>query len=55
MIENEEQRDNSYYFPFNIHWLDSSYQQTCLPNSPWRKVKFVFKNFCLKCMKLDSG
>jgi len=26
------------YRPFNIQWLDSSYQQTCLPDSPWQKV-----------------
>ncbi|CAM2720415.1 unnamed protein product [Rotaria socialis] len=29
---------NSNYLPFNIYWLDSSYQQTCLPDSPWQKI-----------------
>lgn len=27
------------YLPFQIQWLDSSYQQTCLPDSPWHRVK----------------
>ena len=31
--------DNYKYLPFNIQWLDSSYQQTILPDSPWQKVK----------------
>lgn len=31
--------DNLKYYPFNIQWLDSSYQQTCLPDSPWQKVE----------------
>lgn len=26
------------YRPFNLRWLDSSYQQTCLPDSPWQKI-----------------
>ncbi|CAF5207107.1 unnamed protein product, partial [Rotaria magnacalcarata] len=26
------------HLPFNIQWLDSSYQQTCLPDSPWQKI-----------------
>lgn len=30
--------DNVKYHPFNIQWLDSSYQQSCLPDSPWQKV-----------------
>ena len=25
------EEDNLKYLPFNIQWLDSSYQQTCLP------------------------
>lgn len=32
--------NNENYLPFNIQWLDSSYQQTCLPDSPWQKVIF---------------
>lgn len=24
--------------PFGIQWLDSSYQQTCLPDTPWQKI-----------------
>ncbi len=36
-----DKKENSDYFPFNIQWLDSSYQQTCLPNNPWQKVKLI--------------
>jgi len=45
------------YLPFDIQWLDSSYQQTCLPDSPWQRVKFYLKKiFFLNflCIKLDS-
>lgn len=35
------------YNPFNIQWLDSSYQQTCLPDSPWEKVKTKLFDFSL--------
>jgi len=34
-----QEEDNLKYLPFNIQWLDSSYQQTCLPDSPWQKVE----------------
>jgi len=47
--------NNTKYLPFNIQWLDSSYQQTCLPDSPWQKVNFSFlrkKDF--KSIYLDS-
>jgi hypothetical protein len=41
-LDNKEKRQEySDYFPFNIQWLDSSYQQTCLPDSPWQKVKLI--------------
>ncbi|CAF3505876.1 unnamed protein product [Adineta steineri] len=30
--------DNPQHSPFNIQWLDTSYQQTCLPDSPWQQV-----------------
>ncbi|CAF1438227.1 unnamed protein product [Adineta steineri] len=33
-----EEEDNIKYLPFNIQWLDSSYQQTILPDSPWQKI-----------------
>jgi hypothetical protein len=33
------EEENIKYLPFNIQWLDSSYQQTCLPDSPWQKVR----------------
>ncbi len=33
------EEENLNYLPFNIQWLDSSYQQTCLPDSPWQKVE----------------
>jgi len=33
---------NSNSYPFGIQWLDSSYQQTCLPNTPWQQVCFLF-------------
>ena len=47
--------NNSKYLPFNIQWLDSSYQQTCLPDSPWQKVMFYYLLlFIKKCIKLDS-
>ncbi len=36
-VGNSEE-ENLKYLPFNIQWLDSSYQQTCLPDSPWQKV-----------------
>ncbi|CAF1075101.1 unnamed protein product [Adineta ricciae] len=26
------------YLPFRIQWLDSCYQQTCLPDSPWHRI-----------------
>jgi hypothetical protein len=45
-INSEE--ENLKYLPFNIQWLDSSYQQTCLPDSPWQKVEnqsFDFRGF----------
>ncbi len=49
--ENEKCIDNSNYLPFYIQWLDSSYQQTCLPDSPWQKVEekkaFVVKFFLI--------
>lgn len=38
--ENNTVRPNEKYSPFNIHWLDSSYQQTCSSDSPWQKVWF---------------
>ncbi|KAL4223925.1 hypothetical protein ACF0H5_017387 [Mactra antiquata] len=25
--------------PFNVHWLDSAYQQTLLPNAPWHQIE----------------
>jgi len=34
-----QEEENFKYLPFNIQWLDSSYQQTILPDSPWQKVK----------------
>lgn len=37
-IDYEKQISSAKYLPFNIQWLDSSYQQTCLPDSPWHKV-----------------
>jgi hypothetical protein len=40
--ENDRTLDNSKYLVFDIQWLDSSYQQTCLPDSPWQKVTFLF-------------
>ncbi|CAF4482773.1 unnamed protein product, partial [Rotaria sp. Silwood2] len=33
-----KEEENLKYLPFNIQWLDSSYQQTCLPDSPWQKI-----------------
>ncbi|CAF0990782.1 unnamed protein product [Rotaria sordida] len=36
--ENNKITNNSKYLPFNIQWLDSSYQQTCLSDSPWQKI-----------------
>ncbi|CAF5084565.1 unnamed protein product [Rotaria sp. Silwood1] len=36
--ENNKRLNNLKYLPFNIQWLDSSYQQTCLPDSPWQKI-----------------
>jgi hypothetical protein len=36
--EAKQEEENLKYLPFNIQWLDSSYQQTCLPDSPWQKV-----------------
>jgi len=35
--------DNINYLPFNIQWLDSSYQQTCLSDSPWQRVNLIFE------------
>ena len=35
---NSTSMSQSEYRPFHIQWLDSSYQQTCLPDSPWQKV-----------------
>lgn len=35
----KQEEENLKYLPFNIQWLDSSYQQTLLPDSPWQKVK----------------
>jgi hypothetical protein len=35
--------ENLKYLPFNIQWLDSSYQQTFLPDSPWQKVENKFE------------
>ncbi len=35
----KKQKEHSNFLPFNIQWLDSSYQQTCLPDNPWQKVK----------------
>ena len=32
--------------PFDIQWLDSCYQQTLLPDSPWQKVKFSVDFHC---------
>ncbi len=40
-----QEEENLNYLPFNIQWLDSSYQQTCLPDSPWQKVT---TSFCFK-------
>jgi hypothetical protein len=37
-----QEEENVQYLPFNIQWLDSSYQQTCLPDSPWQKVRRSF-------------
>ncbi len=54
---NDKQIDNSNYLPFNIQWLDSSYQQTCLPDSPWQQVnsRFLFSEiFYFEYIKLDS-
>jgi len=47
--ENEKRIDNSNYLPFYMQWLDSSYQQTCLPDSSWQRVNFIlfFLNFLL--------
>ncbi|CAF3891149.1 unnamed protein product, partial [Rotaria sordida] len=33
-----QEEENLKHLPFNIQWLDSSYQQTCLPDSPWQKI-----------------
>jgi hypothetical protein len=27
--------------PFKVHWLDSAYQQTLLPNAPWHLVRHL--------------
>ncbi|CAF1669432.1 unnamed protein product, partial [Didymodactylos carnosus] len=35
-INNSE--NDSKYLPFDIQWLDSSYQQTLLTDSPWQKI-----------------
>lgn len=35
---NNKSIDNFNHLPFNVQWLDSSYQQTFLPDSPWQKV-----------------
>jgi hypothetical protein len=41
-----QEEDNLKYLPFNIQWLDSSYQQTCLPDSPLQKVNLIlFEEF----------
>lgn len=37
-----QEEENVQYLPFSIQWLDSSYQQTCLPDSPWQKVRRTF-------------
>ena len=44
------------YLPFNIQWLDSSYQQTCLPDSPWQKVEDQFSVFRVfeRYLRIDS-
>jgi hypothetical protein len=39
--ENKKRIDNSNYLPFYMQWLDSSYQQTCLPDSSWQRVNFI--------------
>ncbi|CAF2093633.1 unnamed protein product [Rotaria magnacalcarata] len=36
--EAKQEEENLKHLPFNIQWLDSSYQQTCLPDSPWQKI-----------------
>ena len=33
--------------PFRMPWLDSCYQETLLPGSPWRKVKL--RSVSLQC------
>ena len=38
------EEENAKYLPFNIQWLDSSYQHTFLPDSPWQKVKICFNS-----------
>ncbi|UJR14936.1 hypothetical protein I4U23_001918 [Adineta vaga] len=37
-VKQVAEEDNINYIPFNIQWLDSSYQQTLLPDSPWQKI-----------------
>jgi len=34
--------------PFKLHWLDSAYQQTLLPTTPWHEVRLycVDRNRC---------
>jgi hypothetical protein len=44
-VANQAEEDNFKLLPFNIQWLDSSYQQTCLPDSPWQKVNYLFDLF----------
>lgn len=43
MTEEQKQKENQEhlfnYRPFDIQWLDSCYQQTLLPDSPWQKVQ----------------
>ncbi|UJR31743.1 hypothetical protein I4U23_019221 [Adineta vaga] len=38
---NEKEKEierNPKYLSFHVPWLDSSHQQTCLPDSPWQKI-----------------